>query len=558
MLSQRISKEALMLAGKIKGHAVRDELRQSVALFEKALMALYAGGDAGGGIGVVSAVKTESGQAALKALKQEWNSFLPYVNLVADRETSDKEALTALDSLVSSGNRLLKKAHKLTLTLTQNSKDKAARMWLAQLVTNLILIGFVVLTYFKINVPLIRKLNHIKDIAAKFAIGISDRTTLRELRGSDEVGHLAEAFLKLQEIQVARIELVSKIAKGDLDYNIELVSEYDRFGRALDTMIKNLRTIVSKIYSATGELQVASFGISDSSQSLSQGATEQAASIQQISSSMAEIGSQTSHNAENAKQANTLSSTTRDAAEKGADQMVNMVEAMERIGDSSNEISKIIKVIDDIAFQTNLLALNAAVEAARAGKYGKGFAVVAEEVRNLAARSAKAAKETAELIEGSGNAVDQGLELSRKTAQGLSKIVDSARKTADLVGEIASASNEQALGISQINIGLDQIDKVTQQNTASAEQTASAAEELSAQSKDLKAMVGWFNTGNDNAGQFSASLSGSDLSNELPEIEYGSSEKNEDAGGWAEISQMADAFDPAAVISLDDNDYGRY
>ena len=211
-----------------------------------------------------------------------------------------------------------------------------------------------------------------------------------------------------------------------------------------------------------------------------------------MTASIAEIATQTKQNAVNANQASELAADARDNAVKGNDQMKEMLNSMTEINNSSANISRIIKVIDDIAFQTNILALNAAVEAARAGQHGKGFAVVAEEVRNLAARSADAARETTELIEGSIDKVQIGTKIANNTASALTEIVSGIEKSAGLVKDIATASNEQASGIAQINKGLEQVSQVVQNNSATAEESAAASEELSGQAELLKEMVGKF------------------------------------------------------------------
>ena len=254
------------------------------------------------------------------------------------------------------------------------------------------------------------------------------------------------------------------------------------------------RRKMERVMQSVGEMvkgtKESSEQINSAAQSLSQGATEQAASLEEISASIGETSSQVSLNADNASQANSIAHSASQLASAGSERMQSLESSMELITSNANLTRNVIKTIDDIAFQTNLLALNAAVEAARAGTHGKGFAVVAEEVRNLAARSAKAAQETAELIDKSNDEITKGAELSEATAKVLSEIALESGKVEDIIAEIATASKEQSEGIGQINVGLEQISKVTQQNTATAEQTASAATELDSQIMQLVEVLG--------------------------------------------------------------------
>jgi methyl-accepting chemotaxis protein len=293
-----------------------------------------------------------------------------------------------------------------------------------------------------------------------------------------------------------REEFALQVANGNLDVEVELASDKDSLGRALHLMQSNLRRIVEQLQKAAEQIAYGSHQISDSSQSLSQGATEQASSLEQITASTTQMAAQTTVNAENANRVSQIAGSAKDAAQKGNKQMHGLLVAMEGINESSQNISKIIKVIDEIAFQTNLLALNAAVEAARAGKHGKGFAVVAEEVRNLAARSAKAAHETTSLIEGSVEKMTTGREIATQTASSFKEIMKNVAEVTDLVDEIAIASNEQAQGVAQISNGLGHIDIVTQQNTSSAEESAAASEELFSQVSSLNDMLANFSLGN--------------------------------------------------------------
>ncbi|MEG6523817.1 methyl-accepting chemotaxis protein [Desulfotomaculum sp. 1211_IL3151] len=350
------------------------------------------------------------------------------------------------------------------------------------------------------------------------------------------------------------VACLQEMAKGNLDTNVngDYLGDHAMIKEALNSTIDSINQILSQVTVAVDQVAAGSRQISEASQALSQGATESASAVEQISSSMQEMASQTSQNAENAMQANQLAVLAKDNAENGNQKMVQMVKAMTDINESANGISKIIKVIDEIAFQTNLLALNAAVEAARAGKHGKGFTVVAEEVRNLAQRSAKAAKETTEMIEDSIKRTEVGTQIAQDTSKSLEGIVNGATKVTDLISEIAAASKEQAQGIGQINAGLSQVDQVTQQNTASAEQSAAAGEELSGQAVNLKEMLGHFRLSRKSQGNPT-------LMNTSVGIVSGrqSSKKNK-----VEPSQTGqekkNLVRPQDIISLDDSDFGKF
>lgn len=356
---------------------------------------------------------------------------------------------------------------------------------------------------------------------------------------------------------------LENIAQGDLTVSVQgdYQGAYAQMKDWLNATLDSLNEILQQFSIAVNEIHNGSRQVSDSSQAVSQGATETASSLEETTSSVTEISGQSRQNAETAAQVNLLAASAQKTAVNGNEHMDQMLLAMSAINSSSMQISKIIKVIDEIAFQTNLLALNAAVEAARAGAHGKGFAVVAEEVRNLAQRSAKAAKETENLIENTVERVGNGSKIADETAQALKAIIEQISKVSDLIGEIASASKEQVVGMDEVDHALRQIDQVTQANSASAEESASAATQLSSQAEQLRIMISKFSLREEKESAGSLRFNEEEVA-VRPKTKKNSGNGSGNGNGKKikgnGFKNKQVKIQPKDIISLDDHDFGKF
>ena len=284
---------------------------------------------------------------------------------------------------------------------------------------------------------------------------------------------------------------LNEISNNNLNISVdrEFVGDFGAIKTSLNQIIKSLNNVFGEINAASSHVLTGAKQIAEASMHLAEGAAEQSSSVADLSSTISTIEHNTQSNAKIAQDVNDLSKLAQSNASLGSAEMQNMLQSISGIKESSDNISKVIKAIDDIAFQTNLLALNAAVEAARAGVHGKGFAVVAEEVRNLSLRSQSAAQETATLIEDSINRVSEGTIIANKTAHSLEQIVENIDKVSALASQISTSSVEQAESISQITLSLREISNVVQSNSAASEESASSSEELTSQSEMLNNMI---------------------------------------------------------------------
>lgn len=366
-------------------------------------------------------------------------------------------------------------------------------------VTTIVLLGFslctvvlIVICMYRAN-GIIKPVQKLNQASAQFIQGNLNVQT--DYKGDDEIGDLSIAFVEtgkgLKNIINDIAYVLEQLSNKDL--TVETTADYQgdfvQIKKSLEGITDRMNMVMSMINETADQVASGAEQVSCGAQSLAQGATQQASSVQELAATIGEVSSHMQQMSDNAMMASSNANNVGNDVEESSEKMKQMMQAMARIDSTSNEIQKIIKAIEDIAFQTNILALNAAVEAARAGAAGKGFAVVADEVRNLAAKSAEASKTTATLITNSMEAVKDGMLLANEATEALSIAVTDVQGVAEQIGTVSGELQEQALSMQQLSVGVDQISSVVQTNSATAEQSAAASQELSAQAESLKRLM---------------------------------------------------------------------
>ena len=416
-------------------------------------------------------------------------------NMVAGKKGSQQYVINGEDSLVA--YRPIIGTTGWSIGSTAKVGEMMQNFYISLLITIGVTVLFIVLAClvaFRVSAgianPIIGLVKRVESLAAGDL-----HSPVPVVIRQDELGVLSSTFSNTINTINAYIEEISttlgSLAAGDFTTEIQqdYRGDFDAIKTSLEQITSSMNDMFHNISQSAEQVAIGADQVSASSQALSQGATEQAGSVEELAASITEISGQVNKNAENSDKASQMAMAASDEVAAGNRHMQNLIEAMGEISDTSNQIGKIIKTIEDIAFQTNILALNAAVEAARAGAAGKGFAVVADEVRNLASKSAEAAKNTTTLIENSILAVEKGTKIADETGKSLRGIIEGVEKSTALMKEISKATSEEATAINQVTQGVDRISAVVQTNSATAEESAATSEELTGQAQMLKSLM---------------------------------------------------------------------
>lgn len=379
----------------------------------------------------------------------------------------------------------------------QEAKDMRVKESLLLGVVFVIVILLCVFAFLKLQRDITGRIGTVSKAIKRMRSGHLNIAFNKKYIGSDELGEMVDDFSalsgELKKIITDICAVLSEMSKGNfavqsMDENM-YVADYASILQSYREINQNLKNVFGSINQVAADVESGSEQIANGSVALSQGATEQASTLEELSASIYALSTRISAQAQ---KAGNVESYFGEVSEKISDenqQMGEMLLAMEEIEDKSNQVERIIKAIDDIAFQTNILALNAAIEAARAGVYGKGFAVVADEVRNLAGKSADAAAETSVLIESTINAVKKGVNIVDHAAKTLGDVMDGSEKSKEMVSEIAGSMVTDAKSISEVSKGLEEVSKVVQQNSATSEESSASSQDLNENAASLKEMI---------------------------------------------------------------------